>query len=105
MPVAEIYNAMQTGLIDGAMIDTAATRAFKLGQVAKYLTLGFDATNSPFFIVMNRDAFQSLSDELQAAVLEAGREASDLANQTQLKVASDGIEAFGETGGEVIELT
>lgn len=105
MPVTEIYNAMQTGVIDGAMIDTTATRAFRLGEVANYLTLGFDATNSPFFIVANRDAFGSLSDEHQAAVLEAGREASTLANQTQLRVAEEGIAAFEELGGEVIRLT
>lgn len=105
MPVTEIYNAMQTGVIDGAMIDTTATRAFRLGEVANYLTLGFDATNSPFFIVANRDAFQSLSDEHQAAVLEAGRVASTLANQTQLRVAEEGVSAFEDAGREVIRLS
>lgn len=105
MPVTEIYNAMQTGVIDGAMIDTTATKAFRLGEVATFLTLGFDATNSPFFIVMNRNAFHGLSDKGQAAVLEAGREASVLANATQLRVAEGGIAAFAETGGKVIRLT
>lgn len=105
MPVTEIYNAMQTGVIDAAMIDTTATRAFSLGEVANYLTVGFDATNSPFFIVMNRDVFGGLSDDEQAAVLEAGRAASDLANATQLSVAEGGIAALIEAGGELIELT
>ncbi|QEW23230.1 Neu5Ac-binding protein (plasmid) [Paracoccaceae bacterium] len=105
MPVTDIYNAMQTGVIDGAMIDTTATRAFRLGEVAKHLTLGFDATNSPFFIVMNRDAFRALSDDEQAEVLDAGRAASDLANQTQLTVAEAGIAAFEDMGGDVIRLS
>lgn len=105
MPVTEIYNAMQTGVIDGAMIDTTATRAFRLGEVANYLTLGFDATNSPFFVVMNRDAWASLSAEEQEAVAEAGREASLLANKTQLSVAEAGIAAFSEMGGEVVQLS
>jgi TRAP-type C4-dicarboxylate transport system substrate-binding protein len=105
MPVSEIYNAMQTGVIDGAMIDTTATNAFKLGEVARHLTLGFAATNSPFFVVMNRDAFDGLSEDDRAAILDAGREASVLANQTQLKVAEGGIAAFEELGGEVIRLT
>lgn len=105
MPVNEIYNAMQTGVIDGAMIDTTATKAFKLGEVAKYLTTGFDATNSPFFVVMNRDSWKSLSEAEQAAVAEAGRKASDLANSTQLRVAEDGVAAFRQMGGEVIALT
>ena len=105
MPVTEIYNAMQTGVIDGAMIDTTATRAFRLGEVANFLTIGFDATNSPFFIVANRDAFAALSNAQQAAVLDAGREAAALANQTQLAVAAAGIEAFEQMGHEVITLT
>ncbi|PTQ68328.1 TRAP transporter substrate-binding protein [Celeribacter persicus] len=106
MPVSEIYNAMQTGVIDGAYIDTTATRAFRLGEVANYLTLGMETTNSPFFILMNRDVFEGLSDENQAAVLEAGKKASLMAQETQLKVAADGVEAFAAMEGkEVIHLT
>jgi len=106
MPVTEIYNAMQTGVIDGAMIDATATRAFKLGEVADYLTMGFETTNSPFFILMNRDAWEGLSDDEQAALEDAGREASTLGNQVQLTVAANGIEAFREMDGkEVIELS
>lgn len=106
MPVTEIYNAMQTGVIDGAYIDTTATRAFRLGEVANYLTYGMDTTNSPFFILMNRDAFNDLSEEDQAAVLEAGQKASMLANETQLAAAAGGLKAFAEAEGkQVIELT
>ncbi|SNR82314.1 TRAP transporter substrate-binding protein DctP [Puniceibacterium sediminis] len=106
MPVTEVYNAMQTGVIDGAMIDTTATRAFRLGEVANYLTLGFDATNSPFYIIMNQDAFDGLSADNQKAVVEAGQEASLPANKTQLDVTANGITAFAEMEGkEVIERT
>lgn len=74
--------------------------------MADYLTLGFETTNSPFFILMNRDAWESLSAESQAAVEEAGIEASRLGNQVQLSVAASGIEAFRAMDGkEVIELS
>ena len=106
MPVSEIYNAMQTGVIDGAMIDGTATRAFKLGEVAKYLTLGMKTTISPFFILMNRDAFDSLTPDQQAAIEAAGRKASTLGNQVQLTVAAKGIKAFGDMKDkQVIHLT
>ncbi len=106
MPVSEIYNSLQTGVIDGAMIDTTATRAFRLGEVANYLTVGMETTNSPFFILANRQAFNDLSDVDKKALLDAGKEASFLANQTQLKVAADGVTAFKEMPGhEVIELS
>ena len=106
MPVSEIYNALQTGVIDAAMIDGTATMAFKLGEVANFLTVGMDSTNSPFFILMNRDAFEGLSADQQAAVEKVGIETSVLGNQVQLTEAAKGIEKFGSMPGkELIRLT
>ncbi|WP_172122047.1 TRAP transporter substrate-binding protein [Devosia sp. 919] len=106
MPVSEIYTALQTGVIDGAMIDGTATTAFKLGEVADYLTVGIESTISPFSIVMNRDEFNALSAEQQAALEAAGKEASALGSKTQLTVAAGGIKAFADLPGkEVIKLT
>lgn len=106
MPVPEIYNGLQTGVIDGALIDGTGTKAFKLGEVSKYLTVGFDTTISPFFIVMNRDSFAALSDAEKAAVQEIGKETSMAANAVQLTAAHKGIDAFAEKDGrEVIRLT
>jgi len=106
MPVSDIYNAMQTGVIDGAMIDGTATGAFKLGEVADSLTYGMNTTISPFYIVMNRDSFAALSSEQQAEIKEAGRRASRLANTTQLDAARAGIIGFGNLEGkELVELT
>jgi TRAP-type C4-dicarboxylate transport system substrate-binding protein len=106
MPVSEVYNALQTGVIDAAMIDGTATKAFKLGEVANYVTMGMKTTNSPFFIIMNRDAWQSLTDGQKAAVEEAGKQASLNGQRSQLKVAESGIEAISAMPGkEVIHLT
>lgn len=105
MPVSDIYNALQTGVIDGAMIDGTATGAFKLGEVTSYLTVGMNTTISPFFILMNRDSFAGLSEDQQKAVLEVGREVSALANKTQLDAAAAGIDAFAALGKDVIKLT
>ncbi|MBP1849114.1 TRAP transporter substrate-binding protein [Rhizobium halophytocola] len=106
MPVSDIYNAMQTGVIDGALIDGTATKSFKLGEVAKYLTVGMNSTNSPFFILMNRDAFEGLTDDQKAAVEKAGREASDLGSKVQVTEANKGIDDFGKMDGkELIRLT
>jgi TRAP-type C4-dicarboxylate transport system substrate-binding protein len=106
MPVSEIYNALQTGVIDGAMIDGTATMAFKLGEVANFLTVGMDTTISPFFIIMNRDAFDALPADSQAAVLKVGQDISVVGNQVQLAEAAKGIAKFGTTEGkELIALT
>lgn len=102
MPVSDIYNALQTGVIDGAMIDGTATMAFKLGEVANSLTVGMQTTISPFFIVMNREEFEGLSPENQAALEKVGQDVSLLGNQVQLREAAAGIQKFGAMEGKTL---
>lgn len=105
MPVSEIYNALQTGVIDGAMIDGTAVNAFKLAEVANYITMGMETTNSPFFVVMNRDVYEGLSTEQQATLDAAGKQLSLDGQKVQLTVAEKGIADFKATSGkEVIVL-
>ncbi|MCI5076486.1 TRAP transporter substrate-binding protein [Oricola sp.] len=106
MPAPEIYNSMQTGVIDGAMIDATTLGSFKLAEVTKYITTGMDSTISSFFLIMNRDSFSGLSDDQQAVVLKAGREAALSANAAWLGIAAKALDAFGTTEGkEVITLS
>ena len=105
MPAPDIYNAMQTGVIDGAMIDATTLKAFKLAEVTKYITQGMDTTMSEFFMVMNRDSFDELDADQQKIVIEAGREASLNGNKAWLAVAGKALADFaGGEGKEVITL-
>lgn len=106
MPVTEIYNAMQTGVIDGAMIDATTLQTFKLGEVTKYVTYGMKPTISSFFLVMNRDSFASLSAPQRAVIQEAGKTAAINANKVQLSVADKALAAFSaQAGKQVIQLS
>ena len=106
MPAPDIYNAMQTGVIDGAMTDATTLGAFKLAEVTKYITMGMDTTISSFFLVMNRDSFGSLSDDQQKIVLDAGRKAALNGNKAWLGVADKALSNFASTDGkEVITLS
>lgn len=100
MPMPEIYNAMQTGVIDGILIDTTATYAFRFGEVADYVTAGMHASMSPFALYMNRDAYRNLSDEQQASFDEIGREISVIANRVQLDGVAYGRKMFKEMEGK-----
>lgn len=106
MPVTDIYNAMQTGVLDGAFVDGTATFAFKLSEVTNYITTGMDSAISGFFLLMNKDAFEELTDEQQAQILQAGLEISPIANAQQLSDVHQGLEEFSNTPGkELIVLT
>ena len=71
MPANEMYNALQTGLIDGIMTGGSAIRDFKIDEVARTYTTGASLGNILFYVVMNEARFQSLSAEQQAAVVAA----------------------------------
>lgn len=106
MPATDVYNAMQTGVIDGAMIDATTLTSFRLAEVTKSITVGMDTAISQFFMVMNRDSFADLSDEQQAAVLEAGKEAARNGQKAWAEVANAGLEQFVKTEGkELITLS
>lgn len=106
MPAPEIYNAMQTGVIDGAMIDATTLESFRLAEVTNYITKGMDTTISSFFLIMNRDSFDSLTEEQQKVVLDAGREAALNANESWLGIADKVLADFAATEGkEVITLS
>lgn len=100
MPAPEIYNAMQTGVVDGAMIDATTLTAFRLGEVTNYITMGMETAISDFFLVMNRDSFNDLSEEHQAIVREAGREAAIRANAAWLALADKTLADFAAADGK-----
>ena len=106
MPASEVYNAMQTGVIDGAMIDTTALVGFRLAEVTNYITAGMDTAVSQFMMVMNRDSFQQLSEDHKEAVLSAGREAALNGQKAWGTVATTALEEFIDTNGkELIQLS
>lgn len=106
MPATEVYNSMQTGVIDGAMIDTTTLQAFRLAEVTNYITVGMDTAISQFFLVMNRDSFNDLTEEQQQVVSAAGVEAARNGHAAWLGVASKALEEFAATEGkELITLS
>ncbi len=106
MPAPGIYNAMQTGVIDGAMIDATTLGSFRLNEVTQYITIGMDTTISNFFLVMNRDSFKDLTEAQQKAMLDAGRQASIDANAAWLAIADKALAEFAASDGkELITLS
>ena len=102
MPAPEIYNAMQTGVIDGAMIDATTLGAFRLAEVTQSITMGMDTTMSLFFLVMNRDSFDSLDSTAQQAILDAGRAAALSGSAAWLGVADRALAAFAASEGRSV---
>jgi TRAP-type transport system periplasmic protein len=63
-----MYNALQTGLIDGIMTGASAIQDFRINEVASVFVEGPSLGNILFFLVMNRDRYDGLAPELREAL-------------------------------------
>lgn len=106
MPISQVYQAMETGVVDGTLVDTSVLSSFKLGEVTKYITTGMNATNSVFMLVMNRDSWDGLNADTQAKITSlTGAEMSEGGRVTMTNAADKALAKWIDGGGEVITLS
>jgi TRAP-type C4-dicarboxylate transport system substrate-binding protein len=105
MPITEVYQSLERGVIDGAMMAFSTIVDFRLGEVAKGFTIaGPIFGRSAFLIAMNRKKYDSLSASSRAAIDKlSGRSLSLKATDIYLKRSEQGV-ASVRGKAEVYEL-
>jgi len=84
----EVYNAIQTGVVNGLENEAASIQNLKFYEVAPYVTLTkHTITVRP--IVFSGKSFRKLPADLQAAIKKAGKEAGDFGRE--LESREDGM--------------
>jgi len=85
---SEVYNAIQTGVVDGLENEAASLLQYKFFEVAPNITLTqHSITVRP--IIFSNKSFSKLPEDLQAAILKAGKEAGDYGRE--IESSEDGI--------------
>ncbi len=75
MPMPETYQALQKGVVDGALYPLESNKGWKLGEVIDYTTLDFPAAyTTTFFVVMNKDKWKALPDDVKKTITEINKE-------------------------------
>ncbi len=107
MPMTQVYNALQTGLIDGAISGVSTLSDFKLDEVADSYTLGANLGRLTFYTVLSQATYDGLSDEGKVAVdAIAGEELSKSAEEAWLATADAALTAArADSHNVVIDLT
>lgn len=100
----EVYNALQTGVVDGAELPLVGAVAQSHQEVIDYVTID-KHLYSPMFIVINEEWYRSLSEENQEAIRKAGRIAGTTSRGFSLYSASKVVEFFKDEGIEVSVLS
>lgn len=101
MPIYEVYQSMQTGLIDCTVTYGYFASATQLDELLETITPIELSSSVVLATVMNRDAFDSLSEDEQAAVLAAGAAMPDFYGEHLGQAESAALEAMTSGEGSV----
>jgi len=76
LPMAEVYDAISKGVLDGEVGAAEPLKSWRLGDVAKHITLNF-APAQPSIVwynIMNIDKWNSLPPDIQKTITDVGKE-------------------------------
>jgi TRAP-type C4-dicarboxylate transport system substrate-binding protein len=106
MPITEVYQSLERGVVDGAMLPFSTIPDFRLGEVGRAYTIaGPLFGRSSFLVAMNKKKYDSLSPGVRAAIDRlSGRALSLKATEVYLKRSAEGI-ASVRGKAEVVELS
>lgn len=100
IPVAELYTALETGVVDAQDHPIGVTLSFKFYEVQKYLSLSQHAY-SPLVIAMNLKNFNKLSADEQKLVETVAKEAIDMQRQLSVQKEEEMIAQLEKEGMKV----
>lgn len=104
MDLGDVYQALQTGTIDGAENPLATLYGRKLHEVAKNLILDGHVLNFTTW-VMSADLFNSLTPEQQELLVSTGEEAGLYNNELVDASNADYLQLMKDEGVTVVEPT
>jgi TRAP-type C4-dicarboxylate transport system substrate-binding protein len=95
IPVDGVYQAMDTGIVDGVYIGASGIRSFRLHEVGGHLTLGLPGAFTAFYLVMNEAKWNGLGAEEQRWLEQVtGKSASLAAAAAYHRDGEQGIALF-----------
>ncbi|WP_147819239.1 TRAP transporter substrate-binding protein [Salidesulfovibrio onnuriiensis] len=105
MSMPDSYQAIQKGVVNGGMYPVETNKGWKMAEVVDYMTETYPvAYTTTFFVVMNRDKWNELSDENRRVITEINGEWAARHGQAWDESDKVGMACFLENGGTVIPL-
>ncbi|WP_229740730.1 TRAP transporter substrate-binding protein [Ornithinibacillus halotolerans] len=105
MPMNENFEALERGVVDGTIAPWEAVKTWGLDEVINYATVG-NFYSTTMFVVMNEDAFDSLSEEDQETLMElAGERMAKKTGEVFDQFGAEAVEQAKEKGVEIYELS
>ena len=107
MASSEIYNAMQTGVLDGANTSSSSFVSYRIYEQVKCYTPA--AEQALWFmyqpLLMNKSTFDGLNDAQKQALREGAKKAEEFYLTEAKKQDADSVRVFREAGVQIKEMT
>ena len=105
MAFSEVYQGMQTGVVDGSENSIPNFYTQKFFEVQKFVALSYHGYDG-YAVIVNKKFWEGLPADVGATLEKAMREATDYENELSLKENQDDLAKIRATGRiEVHELT
>ena len=107
MASSEIYNAMQTGVLDGANTSSSSFVSYRIYEQVKCYTPA--AGQALWFmyqpLLMNKSTFDGLNDAQKKALREGAKKAEEFYLTEAKKQDADSVRVFKEAGVQIKEMS
>ncbi len=102
----ETYDALRTGVAEGAMAPIEALQGWKWGEVVSSTTQNFgSAYTASMFVVMNKAKWNSLPPDVQKVMEDVSKEWIVKQGQTWDEIDKEGYEFTKKRGNKIIALS
>ena len=102
-PMPEVYEMLAKGIVEGAWSSIDVMKSFKHTEVTKYVTLN-GLYVSTFYMVMNKDTWNSLPKDVQRIIDDYSVQYVDIAGGLWDKLSDEGLQFAKDQGLEIITL-
>jgi TRAP-type C4-dicarboxylate transport system substrate-binding protein len=104
VPSPEAYQALQLGTVDGAIFPASAARSYRIHEISKYFTLGFDVTVFYAPYAVNLRTWSRWPADVRAAFEKANAEATVRMGKHFDETNQQLIDSYAAAGVEIIKL-
>ena len=107
IPMAEMYDSVSKGVVDGTLVGIETLKSFKMADVCKYTTFAWQVGNMyTFYLAMNKAKWDALPKDIQKIFNEVSNEYAEKYAATWNKIDIDGINlSLSTPGNEVFTLS
>ena len=104
--MADMYDGLQRGVVDGVLSSMEVQKGWKIGEIIRYATLSYKVgTVYTFYIVMNKNKWNALPEDAKKIFTDVAAQWKDKYGVASNDIDIEGREYLLKNGGQLIPLS